>query len=194
MQEIGVWTTEEGTVTASLQLESEITEDVSAEELPKWVGGALTGALGGATVGAAAGPWGALIGAAAGATLGGAAAAAEPPPPPPPKPPRASAPAARPPAPAASASASAGARADTALVLQQLAAALPALIQLAASTAPASTAPASTAPPSTAPAAGPKESDVWSGDGTSEVAPMDESLELEEWTLASETEGAWTIS
>jgi hypothetical protein len=46
MQEIGTWTSAEGTVSATLQLESEIGEDAAGQEIPKWASGALSGALG----------------------------------------------------------------------------------------------------------------------------------------------------
>jgi len=71
MQELGVWTTAEGSSVARLQLESE-------EGIPGWASGALQGAATGAATGAAAGPYGALIGAVAGAGLGAAMAATAP--------------------------------------------------------------------------------------------------------------------
>jgi len=171
-QEIGMWTTAEGTVGATLQLESEVTDDDSAQELPKWASAALSGAAGGAATGAVAGPWGALIGAAAGAALGGAAAASEPPP--------AKAPAPPPPAGTAAASVGGGSRGNAIRALQQFAAAVPALIQLLAA--------------SGAPGAGAKRSEFGDSEGTGQFAPTDESLEGDEWTSASEYEGAWTIS
>jgi hypothetical protein len=176
MQEIGTWTTAEGTVEATLQLESEVADDDSAQELPKWASGALSGAAGGAATGAVAGPWGALIGAAAGAALGGAAAAAEPPPPKTPPPPKAA------PRPAGKATAPVGgdSRASAIRALQQFAAAVPALIQLVAA--------------SGAPGGGAKRSEFGDSDGAGEFAPTDESLEGEYWARASEYEGAWTTS
>lgn len=121
MQEIGVWTTEEGTVAATLDYEL---EDAGGEfELPKWASGALQGAAGGATTGLVAGPWGALIGGVAGAAIGGVTAATAKPPP--------KAPAPKPPA---SKGAPAGGSSNAAVIqaLQQFAAAVPSLIQIVA--------------------------------------------------------------
>jgi hypothetical protein len=178
MQEIGTWTTAEGTVTATLQLESEIGDDAAGPELPAWASGALSGALGGAASGAAAGPWGALIGAGVGAAVGGATAATAPKPPPPPKPPpsAASTPPASPPSAPASDS---GSRTTAIQALQQFAAAVPALIQLVA---------ASRAAP-----AGTKPSESWAADGTGELIAPEGAIEADEWTSYSEYEGAWTV-
>jgi hypothetical protein len=185
MQEIGTWTTSEGSMSATLQFESEIGED-DAQELPKWASGALSGALGGAATGAAAGPWGALIGAAAGATIGGVTAATQPEPPktpPPPKaPPTAKAPPAKapspPPAQAGTAGTAAVAQQSAIRALQQFAAAVPALIQLVAAGTGAR-----------------KEamgSDAGSSEAADEFAAI-ENLETDEWGSYSADEGAWTI-
>jgi hypothetical protein len=72
MQELGVWTTAEGSTAARLQLESD-------EGMPGWASGALQGAAGGAATGAIAGPYGALIGAVAGAGIGAYTGATAPP-------------------------------------------------------------------------------------------------------------------
>jgi hypothetical protein len=174
MQEIGTWTTSEGTVSATLVLDSEI-DDVSAQELPGWASGALSGALGGAATGAAAGPWGALVGAAAGATIGGVAAATAPAPP---KTPPPGAPSSPQSAPGGSSAPVGGARSSAIQALQQFAAAVPALIQLVA----ASGAPAKTGKPS----------ELSDSDGIAEFV-SEENLGIDEWTTASEDEGAWTI-
>ena len=133
MEELGVWTTAEGTTPAVLQLESD-------EALPGWASGALQGALTGAATGAAAGPYGALIGLVAGAGLGAAMgatapAAAAPAPSAAPAAAAAPAPAASPAIAAASPSQVAGDgsnRTKAVLVLQQFAAVMPALVQLVA--------------------------------------------------------------
>lgn len=122
MQEIGVWTTAEGTVAATLDY-----EDVDEFGLPKWASGALQGAAAGATTGLAAGPYGALIGGIAGAAIGGVTSATAKPPPKSdaPKPGGAkSAPAGGP----------VGGSSNTAVIqaLQQFAAAVPSLIQIVA--------------------------------------------------------------
>jgi hypothetical protein len=168
MQEIvGVWITQEGTVSATLDL-AEGVDGADSEKVPDWLvaaaPAALTGAMTGATVGMAAGPYGALIGGLAGAALSGGAAAAAtasapkpaappksappprraaprppPPPPPPPRPPSSAA--AAPPAAGASGASAAGAL-DPAVIqaLQQFAALAPSLIQLMAAQPPAATA------------------------------------------------------
>lgn len=178
MQEIGTWTTEEGTVSAMLVLESEMPDDVSAQELPGWVSGALSGALGGAVTGAGGGPWGMVAGAAAGATIGGvtAATATKPPSAPAPGTPPSSPP---PPADATSAPPAGGAQGHAILALQQFAAAVPALIQLVAASGAA--------------AKPVKKSEFGDSDGRTEFVSTDESFESDEWTFASEQEGAWTI-
>ncbi|MEO5742065.1 MAG: hypothetical protein ABIS29_15875, partial [Vicinamibacterales bacterium] len=139
MQEIGTWTTAEGTVSATLMLESDV-DEVGGQELPNWLSGAMTGALGGAATGSVAGPLGALAGAATGAVLGGATAASAPKPPatpPAPGTPTSS------PAPTTS-SAPAGAAQSTAIqALQQFATAIPALIQVVATSNTAKTGKAS---------------------------------------------------
>lgn len=142
MHEIGTWTTSEGTIGATLQLEADMGDDATAQELPKWVSGALSGALGGAATGAVAGPWGIVAGAATGAALGGAAAAMtpSPSPPSPPSPPTPAPKAAPPqaaPVPPQPGGSQAGAPTvaaptQTIQALQQLAAAMPALMQLIA--------------------------------------------------------------
>ena len=190
MQEIGTWTTSEGSMSATLQFESEIGED-DAQELPKWASGALSGALGGAATGAAAGPWGALIGAAAGATIGGVTAATQPEPPktpPPPKAPPAKAPPAKapptakapapPPTQGGTAGPGAVAQQTAIRALQQFAAAVPALMQLIA---------AGTGVRKEA-----TESDAGSSEAADEFAAT-ESLETDEWDSYSADEGAWTI-
>jgi hypothetical protein len=191
MQEIGTWTTSEGSMSATLQFESEIGED-DAQELPKWASGALSGALGGAATGAAAGPWGALIGAAAGATIGGVTAATQPEPPKTALPPKAPPPATASPAkapPTAKAAAPPPAQAGTPgtagvaqqsaiRALQQFAAAVPALIQLVAA------------------GTGARKEAMGSDAGSSETADefaASESLETDEWSSYSADEGAWTI-
>jgi hypothetical protein len=173
MQELGTWTTSEGTVSATLVLESEIGDDGTGQELPKWASGALSGALGGAATGAAAGPWGALIGAAAGATIGGVTAATAPPPPR--TPPAANAP---PPVSATPSPSGGGQQSNAILALQQFAAAVPALIQLVAASGAAGK--------------GVKPSEVSDADGIAEFV-SDENLAINEWTSASESEEAWTI-
>jgi hypothetical protein len=119
IQELGVWTTAEGSSVARLQLESE-------EGIPSWASGALQGAATGAATGAAAGPYGALIGAVAGAGLGAAAAATAPSTPP--SSTTASKPAASAPQPAAD-----GSRAKAIQALQQFASVVPVLVQIVAS-------------------------------------------------------------
>jgi hypothetical protein len=121
MQELGVWTTAEGTTPARLQLESE-------EALPAWASGALQGAAAGAATGAAGGPYAMLFGAAVGAGLGAAAATTTPTSP---SPAHSAAPAtgAAPTTPAAGGGSS---RAKAILALQQFAAAVPVLVQLVA--------------------------------------------------------------
>ena len=123
MQEIGVWTTAEGTVAATLDY-----EDGGGEfGLPKWASGALQGAAAGATTGLAAGPYGALIGGIAGAAIGGVTSATAKPPPKSdaPKPGAAK---------TAPAGGPAGGSSNTAVIqaLQQFAAAVPSLIQIVA--------------------------------------------------------------
>lgn len=180
MQELGTWTTSEGTVSATLTLESEITDDGTGQELPKWASGALSGALGGAATGAAAGPWGALIGAAAGATIGGVTAATAPPPPKTPQQPKTPPPAmsAPPPVSATPSPSDGGPQGNAILALQQFAAAVPALIQLVAASGAAGK--------------GVKPSEFSDADGIAEFV-SDENLGINEWTSASESEGAWTI-
>jgi hypothetical protein len=119
MQEIGVWTTAEGTVAATLDYE----DGVDEFGLPKWASGALQGAAAGATTGLAAGPYGALIGGVAGAAIGGITAATAKPPP------KSDAP-----KPGAAKSAPAGGSSNAAVIqaLQQFAAAVPSLIQIVA--------------------------------------------------------------
>jgi hypothetical protein len=174
MQEIGTWTTSEGTVSATLVLDSEI-DDVSAQELPGWASGALSGALGGAATGAAAGALGSTCGrrgrrdhrgrgrrhragaaedAAAGRTILTTVCAR------------------------GSSAPVGGARSSAIQALQQFAAAVPALIQLVA----ASGAPAKTGKPS----------ELSDSDGIAEFV-SEENLGIDEWTTASEDEGAWTI-
>jgi hypothetical protein len=80
VNEIGSWTTAEGTVPATLDLES---VDPYAQEVPAWVKGAGMGALTGALTGAAAGPYGALAGAVAGGALGAVGTLSQPAQPPP---------------------------------------------------------------------------------------------------------------
>jgi len=128
MQELGVWTTSEGTTTARMQFESQ-------EQLPPWATGALQGAAGGAATGAVAGPYGALIGAVAGAGIGAATAASAPnagaasSPTPSPAPAKGAAP-----APAAQSAGDASSRAKVIMALQQFAAIVPTLVQLVAAT------------------------------------------------------------
>jgi hypothetical protein len=176
MQEIGTWTTSEGTISATLVLESEMPDDASGQELPGWVSGALSGALGGAATGAAAGPWGALVGAAAGATIGGVAAATAPPPPK--TPPPAGAPSSPPPAPTTAGAPAGATQSNAILALQQFAAAMPALIQLVAA--------------SGATAKAGKPSELSDSEGFAEFV-SEENLGIDEWTSASEDQGAWTI-
>ena len=166
MQEIGTWTTEEGTVSAVLVLESEIPAEVSEQELPGWVSGALSGALGGAATGSVAGPWGLVAGAATGAILGGATAATKP---------QASPPSGKPPS--SPPPAGPGAQSSAIQALQQFAAAVPALIQLVAASG-------------AAPKAG-KTSELGDADGFAEFVSA-ENLAVDEWTLPAEDEGAWT--
>jgi hypothetical protein len=173
MQEIGTWTTAEGTVSATLTLESNV-DDVGAQELPNWVSGALTGALGGAATGSVAGPWGALAGAATGAVLGGASAASAPKPP---ATPPAQATTTPSPAPTTS-SAPAGAAQSTAIqALQQFAAAIPALIQVVAAS--------NTAKPG-------KATELSDAEAFAEFV-SDDNASIDEWTSSSQDEGAWTI-
>ena len=163
MQDIGTWTTAEGTVNATLQFES---DDLPEQELPGWVSGAISGALGGAATGAAAGPWGALAGAATGAALGGAAAATAPKTPPP---------AGTPSAPVASPQAAAPmspTQSNAIQALQQFAAAVPALIQLVT----ASGASAKT-----------KEAEFSDLDGLDEFMSP-ENLAIDDWTVSSDGE------
>lgn len=133
-EEIGFWSTERGTVGASLDFESD-DSGPNAQELPSWATGALKGAAAGATTGLAAGPYGALIGGVTGAIVGAAtsgpsapsapaAPQKRPAPSPSPGPTRTAAP-----APAGSAAAGA----NVGQALQQLAAIMPALLQLVAS-------------------------------------------------------------
>jgi len=116
MQELGLWTTDQGTTEARLELESD-EPGVTTTELPAWVSDALKGAVAGATTGAAAGPYGALVGAAAGGALGAASSSGTP-------------------APAVSAPGSAqkqptdANRTKIIQALQQFAAILPALVQV----------------------------------------------------------------
>lgn len=124
MQELGVWSTAEGTTAARLQLESE-------EEWPAWASGALKGAAAGAATGAAAGPYGAIIGAVAGAGLGAAAGAAAPAPGAGSSPAPSAPPAKGGAAPAAQPAGDAN-RARAVQALQQFAAAVPILVQLVA--------------------------------------------------------------
>jgi hypothetical protein len=121
MQELGVWTTAEGSSVARLQLESD-------EGIPSWASGALQGAATGAATGAAAGPYGALIGAVAGAGLGAAAAAAAPSTPPSTT---ASKPTASAPQPATQPAAD-GSKAKAIQALQQFASVVPVLVQIVA--------------------------------------------------------------
>jgi len=120
MQELGVWTTDQGTSEARLELGSD-EPGVATTELPAWVSDALKGAVAGATTGAAAGPYGALVGAAAGGALGAASSAGTP-------------------APAASATGGAqkqpadANRTKIIQALQQFAAILPALLQVLSAT------------------------------------------------------------
>lgn len=136
MQEIGTWSTQEGSSTAMLQFEAGV-DDVNAQELPGWLTGALQGAAAGAMTGAAAGPYGALIGAGVGGALGAATSATAPPPasapaaPQPAAPSSPSQPAAAPSAPATAGQPPDG-RADVIRALQQFAAIVPTLVQLVA--------------------------------------------------------------
>jgi phage tail tape-measure protein len=116
MQEIGVWTTANGTSEARLEFESE-DGDVAVTELPGWVSDAVKGALAGAATGAAAGPGGALVGAVTGGALGAASGAGKPAPSP------SSPPAGAP---------SDASRTNIVQALQQFAAVMPALVQLLA--------------------------------------------------------------
>ncbi|SEO53030.1 hypothetical protein SAMN02990966_02200 [Rhodospirillales bacterium URHD0017] len=119
MQEIGVWTTAEGTVAATLDY-----EDSGGEfSLPKWASGALQGAAAGASTGLVAGPYGALIGGVAGAAIGGITAGTAKPPP------KSDAP-----KPAAPKGTPTPGSSNTAVIqaLQQFAAAVPSLIQIVA--------------------------------------------------------------
>jgi hypothetical protein len=199
MQEIGVWMTESGPVGATMNYGVE--GDDSEFKLPSWASGALSGAATGAMTGMAAGPYGALIGAAAGAAIGGVTAATAPQPaapkpaprPQPPRPAQTAAPpaqAARPPqqAPrpatpptggqATGGQAAGGQNAAIAQALQQFAAVIPSLIQLAASTG------------------GRAEGTDTSADG--EAAWGGESFEsidegAAEWAVAGVTESAWSV-
>lgn len=168
MQEIGTWTTSEGTVSATLQLEA---DELSEQELPGWVSGAISGALGGAATGAAGGPWGMLAGAATGAVLGGATAATAPAKP-------SSSPGGSPsPATSSPAPAPGGAQASAIQALQQFAAAVPALIQfVAASGAPAKT----------------KESELIDGNGLDEFVSA-ENLAIDDWTMTSDADESGTL-
>ena len=175
MQEIGMWTTSEGTVSAVLEFDSELADDADGQELPKWASGALSGALGGAATGAAAGPWGALIGAAAGATIGGVAAATQPKQPA--QPAQTTMPVGKP-APPQPGGTPQGTQAvsqrdNAILALQQFAAAVPALVQLVASGGPAK----SGAKP----------------ESTGESLSAQEGFEAYEWASYSADEGAWTV-
>jgi len=120
MQEIGVWTTDQGTTQARLEVESS-EPGVTATELPSWVSDALKGAVAGASTGAAAGPYGALIGAVAGGAVGAASSTAAP------------APTASAPPSGQKQPADAG-RARIIDALQQFAAIVPALVQVVAAT------------------------------------------------------------
>ena len=176
MQEIGTWTTEEGTVSAVMVLDSEI-DDVSGQELPGWASGAISGALGGAATGSVAGPWGLVAGLATGAVLGGAAGATKPSPPKT-APPPGGAPSSPPLAPTTSGSPGAGVQSSAIQALQQFAAAVPALIQLVAA--------------SGATAKAGKPSEIGDVDGVAEFVSA-ENLAFDEWTMTSESEEAWTI-
>lgn len=123
MQELGVWTTSNGTSEARLELNSD-DGGIGATELPVWASDALKGAVAGAATGAAAGPYGALIGAAAGGALGAASSAGAP---------AASAPAASPTqkaTPGAATPPTDASRAKVIQALQQFAAVVPTLVQL----------------------------------------------------------------
>jgi hypothetical protein len=192
MQEIiGTWVTEAGPVGARLDFGGEADGEF---KLPSWASGALSGAATGAMTGAAAGPYGALIGAAAGAAIGGVTAAATPSPPPAPPPkaapapqkaaaPTQSAPAAQPKAaptaqPKPVPAGGSGQNAAIAQALQQFAAIVPALIQLAATGGSRA-----------------EGSDV-SSDGeaawTGESFAGLESVDAVEW--AASATGTWTVS
>lgn len=178
--EIGSWTTNEGTVPATLDFES---LDADALELPGWVSSAATGALGGALAGSAAGPYGALLGAIAGGASGAAGSLTKPQPTPAPVKPPATATSpstmttppimtAPPPPSTATAPSAAGGTPALTAALQQLATLLPVLIQAAASSGNA-----------------PKS--AGESFGTEESGGMEE-LKPSEWELAS-LEGGWTI-
>jgi hypothetical protein len=124
MQEIGVWTTASGVSEAYLDLDS-ADGDVAVTELPGWVSDALKGAIAGATTGAAAGPGGALVGAVTGGALAAASSAGKP---------ATSAPA------AAAGTAADASRTNIVQALQQFAAVIPALVQLATASGQARTA------------------------------------------------------
>jgi hypothetical protein len=181
MQEIGVWITEAGPVSASLEY---AVQDVRGEEfqLPTWASGALQGAAAGAATGAVAGPYGALIGGALGA-LGGATTATAAPPAPAQSPPQQSQPAAppkaAPSAPAGPAAPAAGAP-NAALVqaLQQFAAAMPALIQIVAASGTS--------------AAGPKRPESGQPAATGEAVFASEAGSGAEWVLAA-NQPTWTV-
>jgi hypothetical protein len=125
-QEIGVWTTAEGSTTAMLEVEGVLPGD--EWKIPSWVSGALQGAAAGAATGAAAGPYGALIGAAAGGAIGAATSGSAPAAPPAATPGSPAGAGAKPPA-----SGDAAARANVVAALQQFAAIVPTLVQLVAS-------------------------------------------------------------
>ena len=163
MQEIGVWTTAEGTVAATLDYG---VEDAGGEfELPKWASGALQSAAGGATTGLAAGPWGALIGGVAGAAIGGVTAATAKPP--------AKGPA---PKPSTAKGAPAGGSSNAAVIqaLQQFAAAVPSLIQIVAG------------------ASGTKRAEGADFSADGEWAPGSESAGADEWSWV-ESAHEWTV-
>lgn len=134
LEEIGFWSTEEGTIGATLEFESDVSGP-DAQELPSWASGALKGAAAGAATGIAGGPYGALIGAGVGALVGAASSGASSSSPPT-TPPKAAAPPATGAARGAPASAAPGvtaaARTNAVQALQQFAALVPALIQLVA--------------------------------------------------------------
>jgi hypothetical protein len=156
IQEIGVWTTDQGTTEARLELGSDM-PGVTATELPSWVSDALKGAVAGASTGAAAGPYGALVGAVAGGALGAASSTAAP------------APSASAPPSGQKQPADAG-RAQIVQALQQFAAIVPALVQLAAASGK-----------------GGKES------STAEVSNGQESVDGSDWGPEVFQQGTWRI-
>jgi hypothetical protein len=194
MQEIGVWMTESGPIGATMSYGAE--GDDSEFKLPSWASGALSGAATGAMTGIAGGLPGILAGAAAGAAIGGVTAATAPQPAAPnpapralpPRPaqtaapraqaPRPAQPAPRPATPPTGGQATGGQNAAIAQALQQFAAIIPSLIQIAASTG-------GRAEGADAPADGEA---AWGGESFESV---DEGAA--EWAVAGVTESAWSV-